>query len=621
MTCSWIQSGVYPAIVGGQAALFNVAYDAIAGVESGIAAVNNLSTALGQVNTSVDFSHSESLGNPFVTQPEPSISDPSFSKDNNDYTAGIVIPTYGATAKHPGDFTKSAPVLSYGSKPGDLTATAPGDAPAIGDHKFPADPTAKIPPVPILTPITIPAFPIIEFPEWTATAPGPYVEDEFGVFNWTDPGYTETVRTEVVDQITAILGGSTGIPDNVWDMIEERARKQLRASSRQATEEALEYWAGKGHFLSNGALRKRVKEAKDLEREGVSDLVRELVIQDSKIYVERLNNALAQGIALETQLIGLYNAQAERDFIAYKTVFDIGLQVANYKLEAYKTRMEAYRIEAIVFQTRIQAEVLKLEEVKVKLEAQKLVSQVNLQTLEAYKTQVIAITATYDLFKTQVDAVAVKYEAEKTKILAYAEEVNAYKAQVDAWSAEWQGYGESVKAEVAKITGFEAEASAYNSRIQGYASNVTADRDRVSALVDIEQLKIDRMKVSVDKLGEDVRAESARVEASLKTQDLNVDVFKVKTDAERTRVDADLQRYRMSLEKSNYTMQAQINEANLGIQKAKAVLDSQVAGLNAILQSNSQLASSAMAALNYAMTLGEDWKNASTCTDYYAHES
>ena len=489
----------------------------------------------------------------------------------------------------------------------------------VGDYPFPDDPDQTIPAVPSLRPIEVPNLPSLSLPEFTAALPDEPQLLTFTTLDWSEEDYSPEVQAEVIAQIEAILGGSTGIPDHIWDMIESRARRQIRAVARKDEQDAVDYWASRGHFLTNGQLRLRVAQAADRDREQVSELVRELVIQDFKIYVERLNNALAQGIALEGQLIGLHNAVQTRALQAAEMVFKTQLDFAKYYLEYYNARMQGYTAKAQVFQTVMQGELARLEETRIKLEQQKLVSELNLQDLEAYKAQITAIVALYGLFEKQVDAVVAKYDADKTRVEAFAEQVNVYESQVEAYKTEWEAYTARINGEVAKLEAFKTEADVFGTRVQAYATGVQADKAVYEAEADTERLKLDWLDGRVKELDTKVRQESARVEASLRTNEVNARIYEASGRIEENRVQSDAQRLDVLSRNADLRMQRQIQETQLKIQEAANKIRAQTDLLNSVLAAHSQVGASALAALNYSAQISDSIQNSTSCSVNYQY--
>jgi len=571
------------------------------------------------IGTDIDIRDAGSLSSPFGIGNPPEVNQIDLTKPTLPNIPDVNNITYTETAQPPGAAPGDPDPMQLPSQPTPVQADQPGPAPEVGTYQMPDAPADEIPPLPTLQPVSIPNFQALELPEVNITLPQPPTEFSFGDFTWNETGYTPEVRNEVVSQIKAILGGSTGIPDPIWDMIENRARKQLRATAKQSREEATDYWASRGHFLSNGQLRKRVDVAGEVEREGVSELVRELVIQDAKIYVDRLNTALAEGIALENQLVALYNAMTERDLKVAQLYFDIRMQHARYKLDVYNMSLQAVQVELQVIQAEIQSELSKLEERKLQLEQQKLIGELNLQELEAYKAQVQGVIAKYDVFTKQVDAVVAQYDADRTRIQAFATEVQAFQALHQAKAVEWQGYGEAVKAELGKQEQYKIRADIFASKVQSYAVGIQADRSRLEAQIQEAKLDLEKARADLAKAQLELEAEVQDTNTKFKLNELEARIYEAAANVEESRVKSDAQRLQVLIENVRSQMNAQVQETQLKIAEAKNVLDAQNNALDTILKVEASISSGAMSALNYAATIASDSSENYGCTTRYTY--
>lgn len=619
MTCSLISGPASQAAINGLNTIQNYANNAINNVNVGITALQSFTSLLTPVGVDVELEDAGNLSSAFQMDNIPALPNVQLGDVAYPDYPSIAGLYFNRTVSAPSDFTEPTPSIAPPERPDALSAEMPTDRPFIVERTMPDVPSDTIPSVPDLFPIGHPVVPQLDLPEFTATAPSDLVEDSIGVFDWTEETYSPTIRTEEVEQLQAILGGSTGIPDAIWDMIESRMRRQIRAVAIQSREEATDYWASRGHFLSNGQLRKRTKEAADTEREGVSEVVRELAIQDSKIYVERLNNALAQGIALEDQLIRLHNSRMDRSLKAAQTIYDIMVKVAELKITVYNARMAAYFQEAQVFQINMNGELAKLEKTKAEIEIEKLNGQLNLQKLEAYKAEVAGVTAVYDLYKTQVGAVVAKYEGDKALVLAFSESVKAYGAQVGAWEAEWRGYGEAVKAEVSKVNAFKVQSDVYLSRVQAYKTGVEADRLEFDSDLEAEKFKITEFQTQLEGFKAQLQGEIAELDALVKAYDTEARTYEAQGRIENSRVESDTQRFRALVENARVRAEVEFKELDRQIEQANQLYTFQYKAIDTSVQVNSQVGSSALAALNYAATISDDISNSTTCNTTYAY--
>ncbi len=536
-----------------------------------------------------------------------------------DYDPSLVEVQFEGTSVAPGPFTKVAPELNLPATPEALTVEAPTGAPTVVERDMPTAPDDEIPDLPTLTSITIPALPALSFPEFTATAPDALQELSIPELSWSETAYSFENKTEVSAQISAILGGSTGIPDAIWEMVWARSGRQIRQVARKAREDAEEYWANKGHFLPTGALRQRVREAGLVEVEQLSDLARAQAIEDSKIYVERLNNALAQGIALEGVLIGLHNDQARRSLEAAKFVIDTAGRLADLRVSVYNAQVAGFLQKAQAFDVQVRAELAQLEKTKIELEAQKLVGTLNLQRLETYKAQISGIQTKYALFSDQVKAVVAQYDGDRTRVEAFGELVKVFESQQKAKEIEWRGYGEAVRGEAERVNVFKIEADAYLAKVQGYKAGTDADVAVMDAKLRGEGQKLERLKIALDKFRTVLEGDVQRISSLEKTFNSEVRVWEGEGRLEEMRVRSDDQRFDLLLR--NAQIKATIEGQNLtrNIAHTEKLYDLQFNSINTGLEANTQIGSSALAALNFAATISDSVSNSSSCSQNYSY--
>lgn len=617
MACSLIGSSIVTTTQNGLLKLQGFAEDAVTEVESISKALTGLVKELTPITKDIKLDASGELSDQFDVGFFPTLKNPAFGGPTIGNKETVSVDDFTNTAKKPGDAPSGPPTLDFSGAPTDPDITDPGSGPPVGSYTFPNDPTQKIPGLPKLETVVIPKYIPLKFPSFDSIEPTKPKDYSFGKFDWTETNYSGEVDVEVVEQIKAILGGSTGIPTLIWDMIASRARKQIRVTANQAREEATDFWASRGHFLTTGQERKRIKEAGDKEAEGVSEIIRELLIQDAKIYVDRLNNALAQGIAYEGQLIGLHNQMAEREYQAKIMVFEIAFKVAEFDFNRYNTEMQGYLINAQVYQTIIQSEIAKLEEVKIDLELEKLKSTINMQTLETYKMQIAGIVATYDVFKSSVEAVAKKYEADKIRVEAFAEEVKIFETRYKAFEIEWRAYAEKIKSQVAIMEGYKVEGDAFSSRVSAYAAGIQADKAESDAKVNIGRIEIDEIRANLDRLQLLMTKEKDRVSA-LQANDKNkIEKFNSGVRAEQARISADAQRLGALTADANMLLQSRLQQIQLDITDTHNILTSQTNAFNNTLQAQASVGSSAFTALNYAATISDQVANTHACNNTY----
>jgi hypothetical protein len=487
---------------------------------------------------------------------------------------------------------------------------------------FIPDADFTLPPVPDLHAITVPTPDEISLPEWDEVAPEAYIPDPGGEFVWFEPGYFSAMLDEVKSRLSTMLAGGTGIPDAIWNMIWDRARAALYEQRDAAIEEATERWAARGFSVPGGALNKQIERAIRAFNNASAEQLRETAIKQAEMEVQNLQFAVQQGIALESQLMDLYNQQIGRILDAAKTKFQIAIDLYQARVQRYNIEAQVYSAKAQVHKTLIEAELSKLEEYKARLEGEKLIGELNMQDVQIYTAQVDAVGKEVEVFKAQLDGVKAQVDVDKTRVEAYAAGVQAYGEMVKAKAIEYEAYNAEIKGEQVKAEIYKALADAYGSEVDAYGKKVQAEV--MAAEIDIkdQQLAIDLYKTSL-----------ARFEAELKYETDNADTTLKKTATAIEELKAVLADKGLSLEYeklvAGFKMEAikdatqkNIAKLNADVEIEKADTAAYIEGKKTEAMIKAQLAASALSAINISAGVsysGSD-SNSSDCSKTYQYD-
>jgi hypothetical protein len=625
MSCPFgVGDGVYNNVVNGLGQVNVIANGALAAAEDAAGAVTELISSITGITGDVHLGDTGDLSDPF-TAPESDEGTPdlAFNAPTVEEPCTSLEPIkFVPKATAPDKFTAVPPVLQLPPTPDKLAANAPDNIPTLGDRALPDEPDTHLPNKPALAPLTVPQIPPLTLPVFNDTAPDKLQTSQYAVkpFTWTATDYTQTILPDVLTQIRAILGGSTGIPTAIWEMIWARARRQILRQSRKAREDAIGGWAGRGFFMPNGFLEQKLQEAIDGETDQIGELTREQAIQDSRIYVERLNTAITQGAAAEGLLIGLYQQQEQRKLEGARALVELSVAAARVVIDGYNARIAGWQAGAEVAIKRLQLELAKLDKTRIEIETQRLTVEANQQKIEQYKIDVQAVLATYDLYKAKIAAFTAQVEADRARLAVFTDQVGAYKAQVDAKTAEWNAYGESIRAEGLKTENYRAEISAFTARVQAYQAQLQAETIEPELNIKIQQLGIEQFKAQIEKFRGLVAGEQARLDAVARSAEAASRTLVALGEIEKARVTSDTTRAELMVRKAQITAQIDMENLKLKIEAAKELLNIKLAGLEAVLRAETQVGASALSALNYAAHVTAGYQNTVQCSDTYSHE-
>lgn len=602
----------------GLATVQSFAKDALSRSENSASLLVDFLSGMTPISSNINLDDIGSLSSPFSNPDDPTAPDTAFDVPEIEYEPYLNDVAFVSTVSHPGEFGERPPTLDFGTRPTPIDIANPGNAPTIAERTMPTAPDEEIPPLPSLRGITIPAMDNLTLPTFEGVFPDALQVSDVPAFSWTETPYSATVRDDLVTQIQAILGGSSGIPEGIWDMILARVTRQLELVLDQAVDGIESRYSSMGHMLPAGPERRRVRDAEHLFTEALGEHVRQQAVQDAQIAVERLNTALAQGIALEGQLMNLHNQQAARSLQAAQLMITITIQAAQLKVTAYNARMQAYGVQAQVFVQVMQGELAKLEKFKAQLEGQKLIGELNLQDLEAYKTRIQAIESTYTLYTEQVKGVLGQIEADKTRVEGFEAEVRAFEAIHRSKETEWRGYGETVKAELGKLEPFKALADVHLGRLRGYEIGIGADKAKSDAQVSNEQLKIQRLGVDLNRVKTLLDAEVSRVSALNQTYATKGQIFATHGRLEDARVSSDAQRLQLMLGNADARAKVALQNLQASMAHRESLSQIQLRGFSDVLGANAQIGASSISSLNYSATISDSVSNSTGCSTTYS---
>lgn len=506
------------------------------------------------------------------------------------------------------DFSVAAPVVQILDKPAALTATPPGDAPAVTSVTLPDAPTIVFPDDPLMQLITIPTAPTLSLPSWSAIAPdGTSLVTPTTGFVWGEEYYDSDLLNSVTSRLTTMLAGGTGLPPSIEQAIWDRGRAREDVIAQKATQEAYEEFAARGFALPSGALAGRVSEVWQKNREAASTFSRDVAIKQAELEIENLKFSVQTGIQLEGQLMTYSGQYAQRALDAAKTTVQVSIDIFNAQVALYNSRLQAYQTEAQVYRELIQAESLRLEQYRTEIEAQKLVGDVNLQAIQIYSERIKALMSAVELYKAELEGVKTVVDVDRVRIEGFRATVDSYKTLVDAKSSEYQAWVESIKGETAKVAIYEAQARAFGTLVDAYKTGESVKIENMRSQIDASKLQVDAFTAEVNYLSERLKAAVAQVDTSVKIYDGQAKVYGAQIGGEEARVRALAEQIRLIIASGTADAELKLKAANLNIEQLQRIAVVEQDGRKAAGAIAGQLAASAMSSFNLGATVSSSW--------------
>lgn len=474
----------------------------------------------------------------------------------------FVLPNYETLAFDQGIDWGTAPVFTplvtsfeVPAPPSPIVVNDAPIRPTIAQIVLPERPTLPNVPAPNLITLNIPQVVFPALPTLDAGAEPQYEgPTPSAAFNYTEPVYTETVQTELVAQIRRWLAGGTGMHSAVEAALFERARGREDMTARKAIDDTHSVFAARGYDLPPGALVQAVSEVIERNQLATATLSREIFVKSAEWEQENLRQAVAQGIAAETMLIGLHNAMAQRTLEAATQRVQSEIALVNVYVTLFNARQAARSVRVQIFEAQLRAALAPLEAAKLAIEAEALKGQINEQEIRSYAARLDAIKNLVEIYRADISAAQAQAEIEKTKADIFRTEVQAWAERIGARKVEFDAYDSQTRAAAARAGMYESGARAFAATVDGFATTENIKLGRINA-------RRDALLASVQKWDSAVRGESERVRA---------EVSEIQAKGEGFR--ADLSRYAAEL-------QSDSTERNLRVQMIEARLRNVLAGI------------------------------------------
>lgn len=516
-------------------------------------------------------------------------------------------------------FTDSPLPIRLPDPPSDAYPDAPSDPAPLNPPTYPAAPTLTNPTEPSLREITIPKSPEIDLDpittlieELRASKPvAPDLPVVPGIGELMDDGYRLAndkflefvgncpALAKICPRLGELLSGhSTGLTAEVAQALRDRAFSAEYRQATQAEQEALTDWLARGFTLPGSALESKLATIRQLNRDKIAALNRDLWIEEAKMEIENLRFAIQQGIAYEgmlrdawIKLYGIVMAMAQAEI-------DAALKTLDAALNLYRIKVEAWQTEFSTIKDQLQIELSKLEVFKAELEAQRLIGQLNQQDIELYKERWNALNIAVSLYKTQVDAANSILQGELAKLEYSAKQVQIYLAKITANESQWKSYGIAADAEKTKADLFESQSRAFSARVSSYATSIDAAKTISDTEVSALRLMLEAWQSQLEKYKAELQTELGRIDALVRASGVDTDIFKSEVMSETGYSDAIAKRlgYYLDVRRSN----ADIEIKNKDLVQSRELYLARLTqdSLDGIARIGAQLSGSAMSAMS-----------------------
>lgn len=490
------------------------------------------------------------------------------------------------------------PELDFSGRPDQPDIDVPTEPPAITTPSLPSDPSITLPSPPSLRNIPIPELDPLSLPTFSATAPTISLPGVSVITPDAEDGYSSAVLTALQNQILTVLNGDRGYLDEIWDAIWAREEKNEIEASEAARMQIQELWASNGWAAPGGVEAEQLlKVDQELQHKRITR-AREMAIEQNKQEVERFNFHVAQGIALENMLIGLYSQMAERELKRVEITNAAALAFLDAYVKSKNLEMDLYKTKAQVHRDLIQAELAKVEVFKAEIEASALIQGINEQDVKIYLGRLEGVQKEIAIYLAQLDGVKTQNEINRTIIAVFAEKLNAIKTAIEAEKVKFEAWDLQVRGELGRVQLFSAEANLFANEVQAVAQENTARLGIYNGKVEGEKLKLEKLDALTKKFSAQMDGAIGYYESQRKAHEQYISGYKAHWDAESAILAAKAQKYNADVAKAKATSDLALSQGQINAANIMRVSELQLGALEKVATIYASLVSSAMSALD-----------------------
>lgn len=386
-----------------------------------------------------------------------------------------------------------------------------------------------------------------------------------------NPRYFEQMAA-IEAQLAKYLQGGTGLNADVENAIYERARSKNSAEARRVRDATYAESAARGFTVPGGAVMSAIQQARQAGADNNATAAREIVVMQAQMEQQNLQFAVTASTGLRQSilsaslnyhqnLIGI-NGQA-LDYA--KTVLSSIIEMYNAGVRAFGAKLDAYRAEAAVYDTKLKAAMAGIEVYRAEIDALQAMVNVDRAKVEVYQARIGVLNTLANVYRSQIDAVVGRTSLEKLKLEVFQARVQTYATQVQAKNSEWQGYTAAIEGQTAKAKIFSLQVEAYGAQIIGYKATIEGKSAAVQSQALTNKARAEQYSSMLSGYSAVVQATGEVARTKLENQRQTVIAFSAQAQAAVAKAHVSLGYYdsaaRVAIKNAELKMTTQIQEA------------------------------------------------------------
>lgn len=480
-----------------------------------------------------------------------------------------------------GGFTDAAPAVNTNlvfPEPPDELLHPTFTAPVLVDRVEPDKPQVALPSFDALMPTGLPTAPTdlagTFDAAYRAAAPSTismlngYVDSMLTKYN---PRYFEQMG-RIEDQLAKYLAGGTGFTPAVENAIYSRGRDKNDAEARRTRDTALQDAAARGFTMPPGSALAVIRHARQAGADNNARQATDIIVKQAEIEQSNLQFAISTSASLRTAMLNAslsyhqnliqINGQALDNA---KSILGATIEVFNGSVRLYGLKLDGYRAEASVYETRLKAAMAGIELYQAEIQALVALANVDRAKVEVYKARIDALNSLANVYRAQIDAVTGRVSLEKLKLDVFQSRVQAYSATVQAKNGEYQGYAAAIDGQNAAAKIFATQVDAYQAQLGGYKAGIDAKVAAVQAAAVTNRARADNYTATLSGYAAVVQARGDVARTRIASNSQQIQAFTAQAQAVEANARVQSEFYRVTstvaIENARMRLQAQVQEA------------------------------------------------------------
>lgn len=498
------------------------------------------------------------------------------------------------------EFNKTAPDINIPLPPDASLPSAP-TTPTYNQPDIPEAPVLLFPSAPSFSPVVLPDAPSIAIPSFTATLPVDDLVAPTTTFSFYEQAYVSALLDATKAKLLFDMeNGGYGIEPTDETSLWERARSREYDASNVQMNEIMNIGAARGFRIPPGDMNVALQIAKQALLDKVSSINRDIALKRSDLYVDNRKFTITESRNLETMLINYHNSVMERSLNAAKAMLDAEIALFDALVRRYNAKLDAYRTEAQVFESKVRAALAQVEIYKTTMEGKRIELESQKVQVDVYRAQLSGIEALVNIYRTRMEATNVAANIEKVKLEAFRAQIDAYVQQVQAKVAEFNMFEARIKGETAKLQAFDSEVRAYSSLVDAakvkatiQVENVRAEVDQAQAKIAVYNTEMEQFKAilqgdlallssNVQRYNADISAFAALIDGYKASYNLQLEDVKRQDSINTDKVRANIEVAKFSLEQLVESARLRNSASQYGADFYKTMIASSLSSINAL---------------------------------------